>query len=149
MEHNGNVSTQRGLVLQTQRHRLGNPTLGSEQTVQPQCCLTQKHRPASQGARGTAFHTAISLHLLTFFGTPCAMQGPGRNLQPPSADAPTSFRPEPIHQDNERRLSGCLRRKLQTFLYKAKDYSVSLLPSTYPWLTLGMCVCLDSLWSCV
>lgn len=31
-----------------------------------------------------------------FFGTPRAMQGPGSNLHPPTADALTPFRPEPF-----------------------------------------------------
>lgn len=32
------------------------------------------------------------------------------------------------------------KEKITDVLYKAKDYSLSLLPSTHPWLTLGICV---------
>lgn len=56
---------------------------------------------------------------------------PSSNLCSSAAGAHT-LPARTICQDNERSLSGQLRRKLQAFLYRAEDYSVSMLPSTDP-----------------
>lgn len=130
-------------------NRLGNPTQGSEQNIQHQCC---QHRSIDWLPKEpkVQFFTWW-FHLLMFPSTPGAMQlvstqGPAEQ---PAPTCCRCFRPLPdrtICQDNERSLSGLLRRKFQMFLYRAEDYWVSVPPSTDPG-GIQAWVCADLLWT--
>lgn len=131
VEHNANVSTQRGIVF----HNTKTQVRESHSWLWANCSTSMLLETEAQ----TSFPRSLRHSFLhsnffspaVFWHTTCHA-GAWQQPAPTHCWCSHPLQARTIHQDNERCLSGCLRRKLQTFLYKAKDYSVSLLPSTHP-----------------